>query len=45
MVKWVNAGLLQDNATKVLVIDGEMLFNDGQMSVWSYMYFTIISLK
>ena len=27
MVKWVNAGLLQDNATKVLVIDGEMLFN------------------
>ena len=33
MVKWANDGLLQANATKILVNDGEMLVNDGEMSV------------
>ena len=42
MVRWANDGLLQTNATKMLVnngemliIDGEMLVNDGEMSIWS----------
>ena len=42
MVKWSNYGLLQANATKMLVNYGEMLVNDGEMSVWSYTHFTII---
>ena len=51
IVKLVNDGLLQANASKILVKDGEMpvndgemLGNDGQMSIWSYEYshFTII---
>ena len=46
----LNDGLLQANATKILVNDGEMLDNDGEMSVWSYTHhiasiFTSISLK
>ena len=33
MVKWADDGLLQAN---------EMLVNDGEMSAWSYIHFTII---
>ena len=35
MVRWANDGVLQTNATKTLV-------NDGEMSVGSYTHFTII---
>ena len=35
MVKWTNDGLLQANASKILVNDGLMLANDGEMSAWS----------
>ena len=35
-------GLLQANASKMLVDDGEMLVNDGEMSVGSYTHFPII---
>ena len=50
MVRWVNEGVLQAYATKMLVNngemlvnDGEMLVNDGEMSKWSYTHFTIIN--
>ena len=49
MVKWAYNGLLQANASKMLVNngkmlvnDGEMLVNDGEMSVWLYTHCTII---
>ena len=42
MVKWANDFLLQANASKMLFDDGEMLVNDGEMSIWSYTHFTII---
>ena len=43
MVKWTIDGLLQDNASKMLINDDEMLVNYGEMSVWSYTHFTIIA--
>ena len=43
MIKWANDGSLQAYASKMLVNDGEMLFNDGVMRVWSYTHFTIIN--
>ena len=43
MVKWANDGLLQANASKILVNDDEMLVNDGEMSSWAYTHFTIIN--
>ena len=42
MVKWANDGLFQGNAIKKLVNDGEMHGNDSEMSIWSYIHFTII---
>ena len=50
MVRWANDGVLQANATKMLVNDCEMLVNDGEilvndveMSIWSYTHFTLIN--
>ena len=49
VVKWVNDGVLQANASEKLIDDGdmlvndcEMLINDGQMSIWSYTHFNLI---
>ena len=42
MVKWAYDGLLQANASRMLVNDGEMLVNgvnDGDMSAWYYTNF------
>ena len=33
-----NDGVLQANATKVLINDGEMLVNDGEISVGLYSF-------
>ena len=48
MVKGANYGILQANASKMLVDDGEVLANDGEMlvnygerSIWSYTHLTI----
>ena len=35
LVKWSKDGLLQANAGKMLVYDGEILVNDGEMNIWS----------
>ena len=39
MVKWAYDGLLQANASRMLVNDGEMFVNDGDMSAWYYTNF------
>ena len=39
--RWANDGVLQANACKMLVNDGEMLVNGGERSVGSYTHFTI----